>query len=213
MEAMSSKVRVRLHGPKEKWSSNPLRPSASMFSPRAIGSPPTAPNGSNRPWRGSTVRLFATISTTKPTGSRLFPASIALERQGVKIAVVGLTDIGASERQPPAEFRGMDTTPHRGLARVRQGLRSREQPDLVVGLAHTGLTIAREIARRTPEFDVILSGHTHERTAWPILEGDVIVVEPGCIRIIPRQARSHHQARRRCCQPSLSAYPGFCEPL
>ena len=27
---------------------------------------------------------------------------------------------------------------------------------------------------------MVLSGHTHERTAWPILEGDVIVVEPGC---------------------------------
>ena len=44
------------------------------------------------------------------TGSRLFPASVTLKRQGVKIAVVGVTDIGASRRQPPAEFRGMDTT-------------------------------------------------------------------------------------------------------
>jgi 2',3'-cyclic-nucleotide 2'-phosphodiesterase (5'-nucleotidase family) len=59
-------------------------------------------------------------------------------------------------------------------------LRSRERPDLVVALTHTGLSIAREIARQTPEFDVVLSGHTHERTAWPILEGNVIVVEPGC---------------------------------
>jgi 2',3'-cyclic-nucleotide 2'-phosphodiesterase (5'-nucleotidase family) len=36
------------------------------------------------------------------------------------------------------------------------------------------------LARDVPEFDVVLSGHTHERTAAPILEGDVIVVEPGC---------------------------------
>ena len=116
----------------------------------------------------------------KTTGSRLFPASIALERQGVKIAVVGLTDIGASERQPPAEFRGMDTTRIEGLREFVKELRSRERPDLVVALTHTGLSIAREIARETPEFDVVLSGHTHERTAWPILERDCIVVEPGC---------------------------------
>ena len=116
----------------------------------------------------------------KTTGSRLFPASIALERQDVKIAVVGLTDIGASERQPPAEFRGMDTTRIEGLREFVKELRSRERPDLVVALTHTGLSIAREIARETPEFDVVLSGHTHERTAWPILEGDCIVIEPGC---------------------------------
>jgi len=114
------------------------------------------------------------------TGNRLFPASVMLERQGVKIAVVGLTDIGASGRQPPAEFSGMDTTRIEGLRDFVKELRGRERPDLVVALTHTGLSIAREIARATPEFDVILSGHTHERTAWPILEGDVFVVEPGC---------------------------------
>jgi len=113
------------------------------------------------------------------TGARLFPPSIVLQRQGVRIAVVGVTDIGASERQPPAQFRGMDTSRIGGLRGFIGELRERERPDLVVGLAHTGLSIAREIARQTPEFDVILSGHTHERTARPILEGGVIVVEAG----------------------------------
>ena len=59
------------------------------------------------------------------TGNRLFPPSITLERQGVKIAVVGLTDIGASGRQPPAEFRGMDTTRIEGL---RDFVRELAQP-------------------------------------------------------------------------------------
>jgi len=113
------------------------------------------------------------------TGKRLFPASVTLERQGVKIAVVGLTDIGASKRQPPSEFRGMDTTRIEGLRDFVKELRVRDKPDLVVALTHTGLSIARQIARETPEFDVVLSGHTHERTAWPILEGNVIVIEPG----------------------------------
>jgi 2',3'-cyclic-nucleotide 2'-phosphodiesterase (5'-nucleotidase family) len=113
------------------------------------------------------------------TGQRLFPPSVTFERQGVKIAVVGVTDIGASARQPPAQFHGMDTSRIDGLRDFVNELREREQPDLVVGLTHTGLTIAREIARRTPEFDVILSGHTHERTSRPIIEGEVIVVEPG----------------------------------
>ncbi len=115
----------------------------------------------------------------KATGNRLFAPAITLDRQGVKIAVVGVTDIGASERQPPAEFRGMDTSRIAGLRDFVKTLREREKPDVVVALTHTGLSIAREIARTTPEFDVVLSGHTHERTAWPILEDNVIVVEPG----------------------------------
>lgn len=113
------------------------------------------------------------------TGHRIYPASVTLDRQGVKVAIVGITDIGASKRQPPADFRGMDTRRMEGLRAFVQDLRAREKPDVVVALTHTGLSIAREIARTTPEFDVVLSGHTHERTAWPILEGKVIVVEPG----------------------------------
>ncbi len=114
------------------------------------------------------------------SGQRLFAPSVTIERQGVKVAFVGITDIGASQRQPPAEFRGMDTSRMEGLRDFVKELRARERPDLVVALTHTGLSIARQIGRETPEFDVILSGHSHERTARPILEGDVIIVEPGC---------------------------------
>ena len=114
------------------------------------------------------------------SGARLFVPSIIVDRQGVKIAVVGVTDIGASKRQPPSEFHGMDTSRMEGLRDFVKDLRKRENPDLVVALTHTGLTIARQMAREMPEFDVVLSGHTHERTAEPILEGDCIVVEPGC---------------------------------
>ena len=114
------------------------------------------------------------------TSQRLFPASVTIDRQGVKTVVVGVTDIGASTRQPPAEFRGMDTTRMEGLRDYVKQIKARESPDLVVALTHTGLTIARQLARDVPEFDVVLSGHTHERTAAPIMEGDVIVVEPGC---------------------------------
>lgn len=114
------------------------------------------------------------------SGRRLFEPSLTMERQGVKISVVGLTDIGASQRHPPAEFRGMDTARIDGLRDFVKALRMREQPDLVVALTHTGLSIARQIGREISEFDVVLSGHSHERTARSILEGNVIVVEPGC---------------------------------
>ena len=114
------------------------------------------------------------------TGERIFSPAIILERQGVKVAFVGITDIGASRRQPPTHFRGMDTARIAGLRDFVKDLRMRERPDLVVAISHTGLTISRQMAREIPELDVMLSAHSHERTAQEILEGNVVVIEPGC---------------------------------
>ena len=96
------------------------------------------------------------------------------------MAFVGITDIGASRRQPPTHFRGLDTARIAGLRDFVKDLRMRERPDLVVAISHTGLTISRQMAREIPELDVMLSAHSHERTAQEILEGNVVVIEPGC---------------------------------
>jgi S-sulfosulfanyl-L-cysteine sulfohydrolase len=110
------------------------------------------------------------------SGERVFRPAMILERQGVRVAFVGITDIGASRRQPPTHFRGMDTARIQGLRAFVEDLRARERPNVVVAVSHTGLTISRQI----PEFDVILSAHSHERTAREIMEGNVVVVGPGC---------------------------------
>ncbi len=113
------------------------------------------------------------------TQQRLFQPSLTLDRDGVRVTFVGITDVPASKRQPPEEMRGLDTTRIEGLREFVQQIRAREKPDLVVAVDHTGLSISRALAREIPEFDVILSGHTHERTEHSIMEGKVIVVEPG----------------------------------
>jgi 2',3'-cyclic-nucleotide 2'-phosphodiesterase (5'-nucleotidase family) len=115
------------------------------------------------------------------TNERLFPPSLTFERHGVKVSFIGIADILSSKRQPPVEYEGMDTTRMEGLHDFVKELRAKEKPDLVVGITHTGITIARQLAREIPELDVVLSGHTHERTEEPILEGHVIVVEPGSL--------------------------------
>ena len=113
------------------------------------------------------------------TKQRLFPPSLTLNRKGVRVTFVGITDVTASKRQPPDEVRGLDTTRIEDLRDFVKQIRVREHPELVVAVDHTGLSISRALAREIPEFDVILSGHTHERTERPVMEGKVIVVEPG----------------------------------
>lgn len=113
------------------------------------------------------------------TGQRLFPPAAVLEKGGVKIAFVGLTDPTTTTRQAPAEVAGLDSTRIDGLRRFVQDLKSREKPDLMVLVDHTGLAPSVQFAHDIPEFDIVLSGHTHERVYNPILVGKTIVVEPG----------------------------------
>ena len=111
------------------------------------------------------------------SGERLFKPAVTLEKNGVRVAFVGITDWTTTLRQSPDEVRGLDSTRVGGLREFVQGLK--KNADLVVAVTHTGLTVSRHLARIVPAFDVILSGHTHERTLKPIMEGRVIVVEPG----------------------------------
>lgn len=115
----------------------------------------------------------------KSTGKRLFAPATVLEKGGVKIAFVGLTDPSTTTRQAPAEVEGLDSTQIGGLREFVQELKNKEKPDLMVLVDHTGLAPSVQLARNIPEFDIVLSGHTHERVYKPILVGKTIVVEPG----------------------------------
>lgn len=115
------------------------------------------------------------------SGERLFAPSKTLERAGARVTFVGITDPTTSERQPPAQVAGLDTTRMQGLRELVKELRARERPALVVAVTHTGLTVSRQLAREIPELDVILSGHTHERTPRTIQEGNTLIVEPGSL--------------------------------
>lgn len=115
----------------------------------------------------------------KATGKRLFPPSVVLEKDGVRVAFVGVTDPTTTTRQSPAEVVGLDSTQMAGLREFVQALRRKEKPDLTVLVDHTGLAQSVQLAHDIPEFDVVLSGHTHERVYKPILVGNAIVVEPG----------------------------------
>lgn len=113
------------------------------------------------------------------TGERILPPAIALVRGGVKVLFVGITDPTTTLRQAPADVSGLDSTRMSGLERFVRELRRRERPDLVVAVAHAGLTVSRQLARDVPVFDVVLSGHTHERTEEAIRVGRTLVVESG----------------------------------
>jgi sulfur-oxidizing protein SoxB len=129
--------------------------------------------------RGLKTDVIAYNFHYEESGKRMFAPTSICKRDGVTMAFVGVADPTTTKRQPPAQVKGLDSTRMQGLREYVQELRRRERPDLVVAVTHTGLTLSRQLAREIPELDVILSGHTHERTWHAIREGNVLVVEAG----------------------------------
>lgn len=115
----------------------------------------------------------------KATKKRLFAPSVTFEKDGVRVAFIGATDLTLTVRQPPAEVVGLDSTHIEGLRAFVQDLKQREKPDLVVLVDHTGLATSVQLAKDIPEINIVLSAHTHERVYKPIMVGSTIVVEPG----------------------------------
>src|ERR1700693_5798754 len=86
----------------------------------------------------------------KQTGKRLFAPSVILEKHGVRVAFVGVTDPTTTMRQPPASVAGLDSTGMSGLREFVQDLKRREKPDLVVLIDHTGLAPSVQLAHDIP---------------------------------------------------------------
>lgn len=127
------------------------------------------------------TRVIAYNFHRKDSGNRLFEPAAIIARDGVRVAFVGVADPTTTLRQPPRQVEGLDSTRMEGFREYLQDLRRNERPDLVVAVTHTGLTVSRQLARENPELNVVLSGHTHERTFQAIREGNCLIVEAGSL--------------------------------
>lgn len=127
------------------------------------------------------------------TGKSRFKPYIILEREGVRVAVLGLITPAIPMWLPKGLWAGlrfddMEQTARRWM----KVLREEEHADVVVGLFHAGKdpylmggkyreNASVEVARRVPGFDVVLMGHDHVRACMKVanVEGDsVLLVNP-----------------------------------
>ena len=107
------------------------------------------------------------------TGDPYLTPYIIIEREGLKIALLGMTAPTIPCWLPPVLWSGMRfedivTSCRRWVSHLRQ----KEHPDLVVGVFHSGFhqgirtaggeeNAVEEVARQVPGFDFILYGHDH----------------------------------------------------
>ena len=58
-------------------------------------------------------------------------------------------------------------------------IRKEEDPDLIVFISHGGFGLDQKFARRVDGIDVLLSGHTHDEVADPVVWNDTIIFQGG----------------------------------
>lgn len=128
------------------------------------------------------------------TGKPYWQPYAILERNGLRIAVLGLLTPSIPEWLPENLWSGMHFEDMVETARKWMPiLREQEKADLVVGLFHSGVgsltatgrlreNATLQVAREVPGFDVIFCGHDHRVANMQVLNtaGDtVVVLNPG----------------------------------
>ena len=127
------------------------------------------------------------------TGKTHFKPYVVLEREGVRIAVLGMITPAIPMWLPENLWQGLRFDDMEETARKwMKVIREQERADVVIGLFHAGKeaylmgekyreNASVDVARRVPGFDVVLMGHDHARACMKVanVEGDsVLVVNP-----------------------------------
>lgn len=127
------------------------------------------------------------------TDNPFLPPYVMIERQGIKIALMGLTTPAVPNWLPRVlwqglEFEDMEESAQRWMKYIKE----HETPDLIVGLFHSGYeggivaddyteNATRAVAENVPGFDAIFYGHDHKAMCEKVVnvEGDtVLLVNP-----------------------------------
>lgn len=127
------------------------------------------------------------------TGKTHFKPYTVMERDGVKIAVLGMITPAIPVWLPENLWRGLRFDDMEATARKwMKIIREQERPDIVVGVFHAGQdavlmggkyrdNASLEVARNVPGFDIVLMGHDHTRECRKVrnVAGDsVLVIDP-----------------------------------
>ena len=137
------------------------------------------------------------------TGKTHFKPYEVLERDGVKIVVLGMITpaipVWLSENLwRGLRFDDMEETARKWMKIIRE----KEKPDLVIGIFHAGQdallmggkyreNASVEVARNVPGFDIVLMGHDHARELKKIknIAGDsVLIMDPASKGIVVANA-------------------------
>lgn len=140
---------------------------------------------------------YLAANTETNTGKPYFEPYTIIEKQGIKVAVLGLVTPGIPKWLPEKMWKGMQFTDMIETAKKWMDvIKTKEKPDLIIGLFHAGVdhmyenpsgetylneNATRLVAEQVPGFDIVLAGHDHQNVNEHIVNvnGDtVLLIDP-----------------------------------
>lgn len=106
-----------------------------------------------------------------------------VEKKGLKIALLGLMGEEADSNAPTAEVKFTDMV--ETSRQVIKEIQAHEDVDMIMALSHAGTdgkpgkSEDEMLAKKVPEIDIIISGHSHTTLNQPIVIGNTIIASSG----------------------------------
>jgi 2',3'-cyclic-nucleotide 2'-phosphodiesterase (5'-nucleotidase family) len=114
----------------------------------------------------------------KRDGRRPLRASVTLDRNGLKIGVVGVMVAMVTERMKTQRASQYLWDPPVPVAK-EWALHLRPEVDLLIALTHIGHREDLRLAEECPEYDLVLGGHSHTVLEAPVQVGSTFVCQGG----------------------------------
>jgi hypothetical protein len=115
---------------------------------------------------------YVSANLATPGGGLVFPASMVIERAGLKIGITGaISEEYAFEDAKPLPA-------HAAVQGAVEGLRA-DGVDLVILLSHLGLKGDRAIAEAVPGIDLIFGGDDRRHQESPVVVGTTAIFQAG----------------------------------
>ncbi|MCC7478953.1 5'-nucleotidase C-terminal domain-containing protein [bacterium] len=124
---------------------------------------------------------FAVLSAniiSRDTGSSFAKPYTIIERDGLRIAVFGLTTTEIASRAAAKNFEGLTVQDPEEVAKSLVP-ELRAKADIVVALTHMGVNEDIRLASKVPGIDVIVGGMSHSELQVPMKVGQTLVVHDG----------------------------------
>ena len=108
---------------------------------------------------------------------------VIVQKGDLKIGITGVFGKDALSCAPTCDLKFKD--PVEAVKKTVQKMKKQDNPDLIVCLSHSGTWEDPEqsedeiLAKKVPDLDLIISGHTHSRMKKPIVHGSTTVVSCG----------------------------------
>lgn len=111
------------------------------------------------------------------SSERVYPGWTVLERNGLRVGVIGLVTIDTPRFTRKASTKGWRFLPPADAARL--ALQEMPPVDVVIALTHLGVSVDRELVKEVPGIDMVVGGHSHTVLETEVMEGEVPIVQTG----------------------------------